>query len=428
MRLVLISPPNPLRPIPDREGLPLGLCMLGSMVRTRIDVRIIDAYSSAMTLDSTVIAALDAGPDIVGISLPYSLSEKSVVEIAGHLKSAVPNLPIVAGGVGATVRADALLESGFIDAVAIGEAETTIVDFVDMFVAGGIDAVRTSPPAGLNLPGKDGGPRALIENLDDLPFPSFDLLPGFPAEYSARLLTSRGCAYQCRYCSSCRFWGRAFRAHSPDRVVDDMKRLRDTWGIRRISFADDTFNIDRRRANAIAEKLISAGLDIEWGASSRPELLTDDDVRLFAKAGMTGLFLGLESGSPRVIESIGRSHDPEKARRLIELAEGLGIRTHASFMIGLPDETPEDIEMTIAYARSLPASTVGFHIFHPLPGSEYGDNPEKYGIRFELSGGDEDRIGAIDQYAVIRTKHLSPMQIIEYYDRARAVAMEKMRG
>jgi radical SAM superfamily enzyme YgiQ (UPF0313 family) len=156
----------------------------------------------------------------------------------------------------------------------------------------------------------------------------------------------------------------------------------------------------------------------------RPELLSEDDLILYVKSGLTGLFLGLESGSPKILEKINRGHDPDRIRNLISLAGNLGVQVHASFMIGLPDETPVDIEETIEYARNLPASSLGFHIFHPLPGSEYGDNPAKYGI--EITG-DNDTVGEIDAVAPVCTSHLSQNQILDYYHIARGIAEERLR-
>jgi radical SAM superfamily enzyme YgiQ (UPF0313 family) len=377
----------------------------------------------------TIDAALALEPDIVGSTLPFSFSQAPAVAIAEGLKKSRPDLPIIFGGIQATFSADALLRNPAIDAIVLGEGEQTFAELIELFVDGGFEAVKLSPPQGLRLmcPSGElvGERRPFIDDLDTLPFPSLDLLLGFPSEYSARILMSRGCRFRCPYCASSAYWGHVFRAHSPRRVVDEMISLREKYGITRVSFADDTFNQDRERAREIARMLIESEPGFQWGASCRPEILSDDDLRLFVSAGMTGLFLGLESGSAKVLKSIRRNHDLAGTRNLVELAESLGVAVHASFMIGLPDETAEDIEQTIAYIRHLPASSIGVHIFHPLPGSEFGDNSEKYGIVMEVSGEEKGRLGAIDTYAPVRTRYLSSLQIVEYYDKARAVAANK---
>jgi anaerobic magnesium-protoporphyrin IX monomethyl ester cyclase len=342
-------------------------------------------------------------------------------------------LNIIMGGIQASVNAKQKLENPSVDAVAIGEAEDTFAELVSTFREHGWMGITENPPIGLAI-NKNGkcvfSERPLKENLDDFPIPAYGLLPGFPEKYSARMITSRGCGFRCPYCASTVYWGHKFRAHSPQRVLDEMMLLRDKWGIHRVSFSDDTFNQDPVRARKIAQLLIDADMKVEWGASCRAELLNEDDLRLYAESGMSGLFLGLESGSPEILKSISRHHGLDRTRLLIELAESLGIEVHASFMIGLPDEREDDIEMTIKYAESLHARTLGFHIFHPLPGCEYALNPEKYGIKTEFTNTESEfacGIGDIDSIAPVKTKYLDPMRIVHYYDIVRSMAEKKFR-
>ena len=425
VRLVLIAPPSPLRDTPDPNGLPLGLVSLGTVLKPLCDVKIIDGYSLATTVEQVCESALNHGPDLIGISLPFSFSETTGLEIAGILKNKRPNVPIILGGVQATFGFNKVILDPAVDAVVAGEAERTAVDLMKIFLRSGWRAIQNDPPAGVSVtlgPGTatEIEPRSLIDNLDSLPQPDYGLLPGFPNKYEARVMTSRGCTFNCPYCVSCTFWRNRFRAHSPERVVKEVRDLKDRWSVRRLSFADDTFNLDPARARKIAVLLIEQGLNIKWGASCRPELLNRDDLRVYAKAGMNSLFLGLESASPDVLSAINRKHDPDETLRIVEFAENLGIKVHSSFMIGLPTERAADVETTLAYAQKLPASSLGFHIFHPLPGSDYAKRPKKYGIEFVEQG--LDSVGDIDGYAPIRTEYLSQMEILDYYYRARGIA------
>ena len=431
-RIALIAPPCPDRFTLDPGGLPLGLAMLAAMVRETAEVAIIDARSRALSTGQAAMETSAFRPDIIGVSLPFSISERSGCELAESLRKALPDIPIIMGGIQATLRADDLLNRGFADAVALGEAEETFREVVHKFSTGGMDAVRSNPPAGIRILSRAGEPigvsRPLIKDLDSLPLPALDLVPGFPQDYEARVIGARGCMFKCPYCASCAYWGYTYRKRAPEKVVDEIRMMRDRWRIRRVSFVNDTFNQDRAWARDIADKLIEADLGIEWGANCRADLLSEDDLELFHRAGMTSMFMGLESGSARVLKSIGRPHDPEETRDLVAYAENLRIPVHASFMIGLPDETAEDIETTLAYARELPASSLGFHIFHPLPGSEFGENPGKYGYEWDTSAVEHGRLGAIDAVAPIRTKHLAPMEILDYYYRARGIAEERRRA
>ncbi len=404
--------------------------MLAAMVRDSSDVTIVDAYSRALSVANTVDATLAREPDIVGIGMPFSFSEAPALEIAEALKSVRKDLPIVAGGIHATVRAPALIEYPFIDGLALGEAELTVAELVKTFIRGGWAEVAKNPPDGLLVRGEatrlPARHRGFVENLDSLPSPAFDLLEGFPDRYAARMETSRGCGYNCPYCASAAYWGRIYRTYSPNRLVEEMSKLKERWGIKRVSFSDDTFNLDLKRAREIARLLIDADPGIQWGASLRPELMTEEDLELYVRAGMTGIFLGLESGSPGILKEIKRAHDLDRTRELVARAESMGVEVHGSFMIGLPGEKEEDIELTLKYAESLAASTLGFHIFHPLPGSEYGENPDKYGIALVIPDSTSGGLGDIDGVAPVRTKYLSPMRILDYHQIARSIA-EKRR-
>jgi radical SAM superfamily enzyme YgiQ (UPF0313 family) len=426
--IVLIAPPSPYRDFPDSAGFPMGLVMLAAMVRDIADVTIIDAYSRAMSIENVIRDAIAANAAIIGIGLPFSFSLEPGREIARGIRTVRNDIPIVMGGLEATLARDDLLKSGICDIVTLGESELIFRELVDTFRNGGIEAVFRNPPDGTRILSSErvpvGSPRPLIPDLDTLPFPAFDLLPGFPEKYDARIEGSRGCKFRCPFCASCGYWGNAFRGKSPGRIVDEMRSLIEKWGVRRISFSDDTFNQDRNRAREIAAAIERARMGIEWGASCNPSILDRPDLEAFARSGMTALFIGVESGSERVLRSIKQGHNLGKTKGLVQFAEDHGIKVHASFMIGLPDETADDIEATIAYARDLPASSLGFHIFHPLPGSEYGENPGRYGIEFVDAG---KATGAIDAVAPIRTRHLSPMEILDYYYRARGIAENRRR-
>jgi len=400
------------------------------MVRDVCDVKIIDSYSGAYSIEDTLTLTLDDTPDIVGISFPFTKMIRSGLELARQIKAGNPEIGVIAGGIAASLSSGNIKSCGAIDCIARYEAENTIKEIVDLFGPGGWGEVINSPPRGTVIRNGDEwnetGMREPITDLDSLPFPAFDLLEGFPENYNARLITSRGCSYQCPYCTSSAYWGKSFRAMSPERVCEDMERLNTVWGIKRVSFSDDTFNLNPKRAARIAELLIERKPGMKWGASCRPELLSTESLELYSGAGMTGLFLGLESGSPGILEKINRYHDLDRTRELVRSAVDLGIEVHASFMIGLPDETGEDIEKTLEYAKSLKGITLGFHVFHPLPGSEFGDNPDKYGLVREGPKESNDLLGSIDSSAPFRTKYLGPMQILDYYYMARSIAAERL--
>jgi radical SAM superfamily enzyme YgiQ (UPF0313 family) len=401
--------------------MPLGLLMLASMVRDFADVKIIDGYSHAASIEETIHTALNTSPDIIGISMPFAFSQKPAIEIARGIKLAIPDIPIITGGNQATFRSDEIIENPFIDYIILGEGEETFSELVKNIIDGNSD-----PVIGVKTAAGPCETRSLIHDIDELPYPSFDLLESFPDFYTPRLITSRGCPFTCPYCSTMQFWTKRYRGRSAKSVVEEILWQMDEFGIKRISFADDTYNINRKRCREISEALIEANTGIKWGASFRPDLLARDDIDLYVESGMSGMFMGMESGSPEILKKLTRKHDLEFTRDLIAYAESKGVEVHCSFMVGLPDETTDDIELTIEYADSLPASTLGFHIFHPLPGSEYGEDISMHGLEFENPDTAIDTLGSIDGGAPVKTKHLTSTQIVDYYWRARDLAAKRL--
>jgi len=404
--------------------MPLGLVMLASQLKNHPEIKIIDSYSSAQTIPGTLNEISEFDPDFISISIPFTFIENSAVEIARNLKSENPDLPVIAGSIQASLNYKNLLSSGHFDGVVIGEGEETFREIAVLFSDGGWDNVIANQPDGLAVLDKKNivlPERKLLTDLDLLAEPDYSLLPDIKYE-ALRIETSRGCGFNCPYCATSQYWGHC-REFSLSRVVNVIAK----WlsrGHKRFSIADDTFNLNSKRARQLCELITSEiSGDIELGVSCRPELLSRDDLKIYRDADINSIFLGLESGSPEILKSIRRAHDLDVTRELISYAISLGIDIHTSFMIGLPNETRDDIGKTLTYAESLPTSNIGFHIFHPLPGTEFGDNMSKYEIEFENVNA--DGLGAIGSVAPVRTKHLSSLEISDLYDRAIAIVREK---
>jgi len=417
VRVVLISPPSPFRDKPDPSGMPLGLVVLGSWILgARADVAIIDGYSKAQGVDEVVAEALGLNPDIVGISIPFTFLERTALKIAGEIKKHDPKILIVAGGFQASRNYEKILREGNFDFVILNDGEEPFRGLVSLVLQGRLNVVYEKSIAGI-ASFKDG--KILFEKPEQIDHlglirPDYDLLPDFEYE-SIRIETSRGCGFNCPYCATTGYWGRKHRPIDPATVLTVLAE-QCYKGKNKFSVADDNFNFNKQHARRICEQITRLDIDPQIGVSCRPELLTREDLEIYRRAGINSIFLGLESGSPEILKQLKRAHDLDMTREMIEFAMSIGIDIHTSFMIGLPGETRDDIKKTLEYADSLPTSNIGFHIFHPLPGSEFGDNMEKYGMTIENP--EFEGLGAIGSVAPIRTGNLSSMEISDFYDRA----------
>ena len=229
--------------------------------------------------------------------------------------------------------------------------------------------------------------RGYFSNLDDIPFPSWDLID--PRSYPtaphgsfskslpiAPIITSRGCPFQCTYCGVRVNTGRNFRTRSADNVIQEIKYLQQSFGIKEIHIEDDNFTLVKSRVMEFCKRLEEEKISIDWACTNgvRLDTLDKELLRNMENAGCYSFSVGIESGSPRVISDMKRSETLEIMIEKINLISSVTkIRTTGYFMMGYPTETRKDIEKTIELAMKLPLHRAQFSNFLPLPGTEIYD-------------------------------------------------------
>ena len=377
----MISPPaqSVVKQVIGTAAPPLGLAYLASITRELgCDVKIIDSLAEDLTLRDIKAKITKFYPDVVGVTATTSMIYDAY-DVAAVAKEVNPNAMVVIGGPHATFMASEILqECKHIDVVVRGEGELTFRellmklmkndwDFRDVL---GItyrvnDKVRENPP------------RPLIQNLDYVPLPAYDLLPMDRYRIGklkfGAIITSRGCPYTCVFCSSSLQFGKKWRGHSVDRVLDELRILRYEYGRQEIEFLDDTFTLNKKRVLAIAEKIIEEGLDITWSASSRVNTFSREVGSAMNRAGAHTIYFGIESGSERTLEFIDKRITKEQAMDAAKAAKESGLRALGSFIIGFPYETEEDIRATIKFSNKVGVDLAQFTIATPYPGTKLWD-------------------------------------------------------
>ena len=295
------------------------------------------------------------------------------LRIVERLRAARPGAVIVLGGPQASVVDVATLE-GFpcVDFVLRGEAEESLPRFLDAIDRGrGYEAV-----AGLTFRG-DGGVRAnvaapVILDLDTLPLPAFDLYPELDMCQFVPLELGRGCPFACRFCSTNDFFRRRFRLKSPGRLIEQMRTLRQRYGVAGFELIHDMFTVDRRKVVAFCDALLASGEQFAWNCSARTDCVDDDLIALMARAGCRGIFYGIETGSTRLQRTIEKHLDLAEARARIECTSRHGIRATVSLITGFPEETREDLAATTGFlldALRLDRVKPQLHLLAPLAGT-----------------------------------------------------------
>ncbi len=417
-RIAFVIPPHPGRDVPDAAGLPLGALYLAGSLPAGWDAVLIDAYSHPSPIDDVVKRVAESLPDVAAISIPFSAQTAHLRELTAGIRAAIKDVSIIAGGPHVSFMPERILgEFPEIDILVLGEGERVL----DAILTGVGKEMVPSSMAGMAYR-EDGGPRVtgmpeLTVPLDSIPLPDYSIIPDI-SFYAPRIITSRGCPYKCAFCAATNFWGK-WRGHSPQRVVDEFERAIHTFGKRKISIGDDNFTVDRERVMNICDEILRRNLGINFGISAHVSSLDEELIQAMASAGMDYLFIGVESGEPRIRSIIGKEFDESRLRRILDACGQHGVHVHASFMLGIPGETEDDLKTTLAYASKLNAGSLGFHIFDPLPGSEMAS--EAWRNRYELM--DESDAGiSIDARCRIRTGSLHPLTVLDYYYRGRAIA------
>ena len=361
---------------------PMNLMYLASSLeKESYKVKIIDDDLEQKGYEKVSEKAQNFNPKVIGLTATTS-TIKSAVKYAELIKDALPNSLTVLGGPHATfLPTKTLKENESLDLIVKGEGEETLVEItnklsddnkIDFEDVKGI--VYRDPDTG-NL--KDTQERPLIKDLDSLPFPARHLVPfksyGASKDQTGGIVTSRGCVYSCNYCSSSLIMGKKFRSRSPDNVVDEIEELVYKYGINDIGFMDDTFMLNKRRANDIADEIKSRNIDIEFVASSRVDRVDQSLLENLKTSGMKTIYYGVESGSQRILDLMKKGITLQNAEDAVKYAKNAGLGVLTSFILGYPGETETDMEDTIKFSTKLDPDYCQYSILTPFPGTPIYD-------------------------------------------------------
>jgi anaerobic magnesium-protoporphyrin IX monomethyl ester cyclase len=265
------------------------------------------------------------------------------------------------------------------DAVALGEGEMALAELVGLWERG--EAADGVP--GLVLPGPGRlittRPRGPIRDLDSLPPPAWDLLDvdayrrawtQAHGEFSWNMASSRGCPYTCNWCAKPTF-GRRYTVRSPADVVRELALLKAEVAPDHIWFADDIFGLDVDWTTALAREVEDAGCRTAFSMQSRVNLMTGQMVEALARAGAREVWLGVESGSQKVLNAMDKGSTVEAARAATRTLKAHGVRACWFIQLGYPSETWEDILSTRDLIREERPDEIGVSVAYPLPGTEF---------------------------------------------------------
>lgn len=287
--------------------------------------------------------------DFFGFSTVCS-SYPLTLRIAAEVKRAHRKSVVVLGGPQASVVDVSTMRAfPWIDLIVRGEAEHTLPELVDALGARG--SLAAVPGVAFRQNGEViRSPEApLVADLDALPFPAFHLFPDVRFCRHFPLELGRGCPFSCTFCSTNDFFRRRFRLKSPARMIADMRRVKQTYGINSFELVHDMFTVDRKRVVEFCEALLETKEEFYWGTSARTDCTDQELIALMAKAGCRGIFFGIETGSRRMQRIIDKGLELNDSAERVQSCDRFKINTAVSLMAGFPDETMDDLRDTAAF-------------------------------------------------------------------------------
>ncbi len=394
---------------------PLWPAYLTAYVEARLGADALEFQYSAGRLDKDI---RDFSPDLVAIgavsqnfnhAMQYARIAKkfgAMVCVGGPHISALPKCLTAEMDVGC-----------------IGEGEQTFLELIEILLDRGTlasDHLRAVP----GIVFRDGDefvttpPRPEIQELDDIPHPRRSIT-GYQSH--SYMFTSRGCPYRCSFCSSSRFWG-VVRFASAEYVVDEISDLVD-HGTRLISFYDDLFVANKARVKTMRDLIVSRGLasEVKFTCSCRANLVDQPLVNMLKEMGVVSVGMGLESGSVNTLKYLKGNVTVEDNVRAIELLKDAGIQVNASFVIGSPAETEEEIMETYDFIKNSRLDFVDTYVLTPLPGTPVWDSAKERGLVSEDMDWSRLNIefGSNATKAVVVSRELSRNEIKKLYRRFR---------
>jgi anaerobic magnesium-protoporphyrin IX monomethyl ester cyclase len=334
-------------------------------------VRVLDAKNDVVTDDVLRRHLLEFEPELFGVTA-MTHEIHAAAEACAIAKRVSPGIWTVVGGPHTTALPERTLEEfSSVDIAVAGEGEITMTELAEAKASG---AVPSDLENVLGIAFRLGdrvvrtGKRPWMKNLDDLPFPAWELFP----KVSWGVLSGRGCPFGCIFCQ--RVLGRQVRLRSVDNVLAEFDALEERVGLREIWFRDETFGLNKRWVDEFLEKTSARnqrkGYVCGWGSNSRANFADLDRYRRMKESGCYGLSFGVESGDEVILKRITKGITPEMAVKAIATAQAAGLKAAAFFIIGHPGETWRTALKTVHLAAKSRANSIAVGVMVPYPGTE----------------------------------------------------------
>lgn len=382
---------------------PLGIAYLaGTLREAGFGVQVVDGLGEALDErhpadndcflyglhPNEVVARITDDTQIIGVSAAFSFEWPTCRDLIGRIRKRFPSALIIGGGEHITALPELSLSESALDIAVLGEGEEVLLNIVKARHAGASDLSTITGIVYKTGAGeiRRTGTHGRIRNIDDISIPAWDLIPieeyldrgmgfGVHRGRSMPVLASRGCPYQCTFCSSPQMWTTRWIPRNPDRLLDELEHYQRRYTVTNFDFYDLTAIVKKSWIVEFCHKIEQRGLKFTWQLPSgtRSEAIDGEVAPLLYLSGCRNLSYAPESGSPSVLERIKKRINPEHVLDSIRSSVDAGINVKCNLIIGFPGETYKEIAETFCFVAKLAmagAHDLSIWVFSPYPGSE----------------------------------------------------------
>jgi radical SAM superfamily enzyme YgiQ (UPF0313 family) len=400
--IVLIEPKAPGFHVFSRYKLPrLGLPLLGAVLEQELGASVKIYFQECAKIDWDEVARAD----LVGISTITSTAP-AAYDLVERIKR-TSDATVVMGGPHVTFLPEEALEKGA-DFVVRGEGEESLVELIralsgqggEIGDIGGLSyredgEVRNNPE------------REWIGDLSSLPWPKLSLIQGFEKRAIIPIMTSRGCPFNCKFCTVTSLFGRKYRFRDTDDVMAELESLYALYPKAIYFFYDDNFTANPEHTKQLLRRMKEKGITPRWTAQTRVDVVHDEELMdLMEETGCLFLYLGLESSNPETLKAYRKSQTVEDIEHAVEVIHKHKIKVHGMFVMGSDEDDKESIRETVRFSKRTGIDTVQFMILTPIPGSETYDDMCREGRIFV-----NDWTKFSGQHVVFRPKKMAPYKL-----------------
>ncbi|MGA2032725.1 MAG: radical SAM protein [Thermoguttaceae bacterium] len=393
---VFLLLPRSLNPKQTYREYPLGVGLIATALRRQgHEVAVFDQSAEGADDERLLARLRDFCADLVGLSVitpSYPVAQRQL----RRLRREFPRMPIVAGGIHASLFPQDFLADGA-DAVVLGEGCAAMVELLRRLsrrrswrdvprvvsaAGGGLsqfsfgDRSRSQENGTVPLAGAAKGP-----DLAELGIVDRDVY-NLPLYTHHSMLASRGCPYRCAFCAN--YTGRVLRGgvtiRSAGELCAEMRYLVDRYAAKEVFFVDDVFLMARRNVLEFCDRLVQECLDVQWVAQMRADSIDPQVAAAMVAAGCQRVYFGVESGSEAVLKRIQKGIDRETIRLGVRSAKDAGMRVKTGWVFGLPGTLDEQYE-SVSFMRELRPQEISIHQLIPFPGTLYYERPAEHGLR-----------------------------------------------